>query len=160
MSNVKSIGQFAMPHFPFDDLNPGWIKGWAVFRTSPWDIYGVFPSRVEADVFCTALGSEYEVAYGAHRLATSDFIAEPDIDVAQTPKAATRWVKGAEFIELQGVLGDRGPALIINTNVQWHLLPLELRDQHLLKSRVECMAMHAAATSWARKNGFRGEDGV
>jgi hypothetical protein len=160
ISDVKTHTIDAMPHYPVDDANPGWIEGWAVVRHSPWDLYSVFTSRIEADVFCSALGSEYEVAYGAHRLATSEFIFEHDNEIVETPRAATRWERGAEFIELEGVLGDRGSALVVNTNVQWLLLPLELREQSLLADRASCMGMYAAAKSWAKNNGFSAEGGV
>ena len=149
-----------MPHFPLDESNPGWVKAWVVLRDSPWHLYGAYPSRAEADVYCAALGSQYEVVYGAHRLASDDFIREEHEDVAATPKNATRWVRGDQFLELEGVIGDKGPALVINTNVPWEKLPLELREQHPLAEHSRCMSMYKAARTWSAQAGFAAHGGA
>jgi hypothetical protein len=49
-----------MPHYPSDENNPLWVKGWGVLRSEPWHLQGLYPSRVEADVQQAALGSDYE----------------------------------------------------------------------------------------------------
>lgn len=63
--------------FPLDELNPGWIKGWGVVRRSPWDLVGLFPTKVEAEAERAKLGPNYEVGYGSRRLGSNDFMFDP-----------------------------------------------------------------------------------
>jgi hypothetical protein len=65
-----------MAGYPLDSQNEGWIKGWAVYRNSPWHLEGIFLSQKEAEARRNALGGPYTVAYGARRLGSNDFIEE------------------------------------------------------------------------------------
>src|SRR6266404_6216121 len=51
-------------HFPPDSANPGWVKGFAVVRKSPWHFAGLYPVKYEAEVEQRRLGKDYEVAFG------------------------------------------------------------------------------------------------
>lgn len=146
-----------MAHFPVDDLNPGWIKGWGVVRMDgPWHLFGVFPSRTEADVFRAALGPTYRVGYGARRLGSDDFMFDGRDDVAAIPPTPTRWERGADYLMLEGVSSEKGKALVVDTSLHLPDLPVEFRPMHLLSDQQSCMAMYHAARSWAAKNGFEG----
>ena len=65
-----------MSAYEINDQNPLWIKGWGVFRSSPWHFDGLFVSEAEAETRRLVLGTDYEVHFGSRRLATSDFIVE------------------------------------------------------------------------------------
>jgi len=60
-------------NFPLDANNPGWVKGWGVFRGAPWHLAGLFLTEEEADVCRKTLDEHYQIAYGSHRLGSDDF---------------------------------------------------------------------------------------
>lgn len=60
--------------FPLDELNPGWVKGWAVVRNAPWDLAGLFLTKEQADVESGRRGREYAVGFGSRKLGSNDFI--------------------------------------------------------------------------------------
>ena len=57
-----------MPHL--QDLT---IRGWGVFRTSPWHLAGVYYTEAQAAAKASQLGEGYNVAYGENRDNTDDF---------------------------------------------------------------------------------------
>jgi len=61
--------------FAVDPRNPGWIKGWAVLRTSPWDLVGMYVTETEAREAC-AVHPGYEVKFGSRKLGSNDFVAD------------------------------------------------------------------------------------
>jgi hypothetical protein len=63
-----------MAHFPLDENNLLWVKGWGVFRMSPWHFHGLYATRAQADSEHAALGAAYQVSYGSRRLASDEFI--------------------------------------------------------------------------------------
>lgn len=65
-----------MSNYDLDNDNPLWVKGWAVYRNSPWRLDGLFPTSEEAQARHRELGDEYTVAFGSRRLASDDFIAD------------------------------------------------------------------------------------
>ncbi|RQW70339.1 hypothetical protein EBB56_13395 [Halomonas sp. YLB-10] len=67
-----------MKHFnlPQDPDNPGWVKGWGVFQNDPWDFEGLYLDKAEAEVVRADIGDTYEIAYGTHRVGSTDFIVE------------------------------------------------------------------------------------
>lgn len=60
--------------FPLDELNPGWVKGWAVVRNSTWDLAGLFLTKEQADAERGRRGQEYVVGFGSRKLGSNDFI--------------------------------------------------------------------------------------
>lgn len=60
--------------FPLNQLNPGWIKGWGVLRSAPWDLAGMFPTKEEAEIELAKRGPMYQMGYGSRRLGSNDFI--------------------------------------------------------------------------------------
>lgn len=60
--------------FPLDELNPGWVKGWAVVRNAPWDLAGLFLTKEQADAETGRRGREYVVGFGSRKLGSNDFI--------------------------------------------------------------------------------------
>ena len=144
-----------MSHFPIDESNPLWVKGWAVLRPSPWLLHGLYPSRVQADLVKAVLGTDHEVVYGSRRLATDDFVhAGEDEELASMPETLTRWEKGEQFIEIEIANGENGTALIPGTNVPWSELPLELKEQVSVRAENEFLPFFNAMKSWAESHGF------
>ena len=58
-----------------DPANPGWVKGWGVFRLEPWHLYAVRASALDAAAAQLEAGNGYVTGYGSHRTASDDFIA-------------------------------------------------------------------------------------
>lgn len=58
-----------------DADNPGWIKGWGVYRMEPWHFVGLFSNAEEAEALRSDKGPDYKVSFGSHRLGTDDFVA-------------------------------------------------------------------------------------
>jgi len=56
-----------------DGANPGWCRGWGVFRSSPWHLSGIFPDRDQAEKHLQTLDPGYEVRHGSHRPGSDDF---------------------------------------------------------------------------------------
>ncbi len=67
-----------------DARNPGWVRGWGVYRKEPWHLYGVYASEAEATAAQIKVGSKYKKAFGSHKIGTDDFL---------TGSAAIRWIK-------------------------------------------------------------------
>ncbi|MFL6519720.1 MAG: Fic family protein [Chthoniobacterales bacterium] len=67
-----------------DPRNPGWVKGWGVFRSTPWHLYGVYASDATAATIQQKLGDSYSTAFGSHCVDTDDFV---------TASSDTRWIK-------------------------------------------------------------------
>ncbi|EHJ8664836.1 hypothetical protein KB365_004872, partial [Escherichia coli] len=44
-----------------DKDNKGWVKGWAVVRSSPWHLVGVFATEEDAETEARKMGDKYEV---------------------------------------------------------------------------------------------------
>lgn len=63
-----------MSGFELDGDNPLWVKGWGVYRDSPWHFAGIFSTREEAEQKRDTIGTDYKVAFGSRRLASDDFI--------------------------------------------------------------------------------------
>jgi hypothetical protein len=61
---------------PADPDNQGWVKGWGVFRDNPWNLYAVCKTEQDGSQALTEVGSEYQVAFGSHKLGSDDFVAE------------------------------------------------------------------------------------
>ncbi|EFI4138097.1 hypothetical protein ACLN7X_005188 [Escherichia coli] len=57
-----------------DKDNKGWVKGWAVVRSSPWHLVGVFATEEDAEMEARKMGDKYEVHYGSHRTGSDDFV--------------------------------------------------------------------------------------
>ncbi|WP_106881402.1 hypothetical protein [Escherichia coli] len=51
-----------------------WVKGWAVVRSSPWHLVGVFATEEDAETEARKMGDKYEVHYGSHRTGSDDFV--------------------------------------------------------------------------------------
>lgn len=144
-----------MSHFPLDESNPLWVKGWAVLRSSPWHLHGLYTSRVQADLVKAVLGTDYKVIYGSRRLATDDFIhAGEDDEIASMPETLTRWEKGEMFIEIEIANGENSAALVAEANVPWVELPLELKEQVSVRAEQEFLPFFTAMKSWAESHGF------
>jgi hypothetical protein len=63
-----------MPGYDLDNDNPLWVKGWGVYRMSPWHLLGIFPTKEEAERERAAVGQEYAVDFGSRQLGTNNFI--------------------------------------------------------------------------------------
>jgi len=59
-----------------DPQNPGWVRGFGVFRMSPWHFAGLFQIREQAESVQQQLGENYKVAFGSHRKGSDDFIVD------------------------------------------------------------------------------------
>lgn len=144
-----------MSHYPIDEANPLMVKGWAVLRSDPWHLHGLYPSRVQADLARMILGSGYNVIYGSRRLATDDFIyANEDDEVAAMPETLTRWEKGGQFIEVEVANGENGMVLIPGTNVPWSELPIELREPIPAHAEARLLPFFNTMKLWAERRGF------
>lgn len=44
--------------------NDGWVMGWAVVRSSPWHLVGVYATKDVAETKAENLGGDYEARYG------------------------------------------------------------------------------------------------
>ena len=77
-NNIKQIKEEALKNkysnFPEDSMNPGWLKGWGVFKNVPWHFADLFISREEAEAFRGTLGADYQVANVSHHIGSNDFI--------------------------------------------------------------------------------------
>lgn len=58
-----------------DPDNQGWVLGWAVVRSKPWHLVGVYATEDDAKSKCSELNGEYEVCYGSYRLGSDDFVS-------------------------------------------------------------------------------------
>lgn len=58
-----------------DGDNPGWVKGWGVYRMAPWDLAGVFSTAEEAEAVRLEKGESYKAAFGSHLPGTDDFVS-------------------------------------------------------------------------------------
>lgn len=59
-----------------DAQNPGWVKGWGVYRMEPWHFAGLFSSAEEAEAIRLEKGAAYKASFGSHRQGSDDFIAD------------------------------------------------------------------------------------
>jgi hypothetical protein len=50
------------------------IKGWGVFRRSPWHLAGIYASQQEAEAKGNEMGPDYVVALGEGGLGSDDFV--------------------------------------------------------------------------------------
>ncbi|HYP64655.1 MAG TPA: hypothetical protein VEQ16_12235 [Acidocella sp.] len=66
------------------------IRGWGVFRDSPWHLAGVYYTEAQATAKASQLGNEYKIAYGENRDSTSDFISLEQGFHGLSQMAATR----------------------------------------------------------------------
>lgn len=57
-----------------DPDNNGWVLGWGVVRTSPWQLVGVYATKDVAETKAAELGVGYDAAYGSHRVGSDDFV--------------------------------------------------------------------------------------
>ena len=145
-----------MSHYPIYEADPLWIKGWGVFNPSEWHFHGLYPSRAQADIQRAGLGPNYIVKYGTRRMASDDFVfADSDDEIASQSPFPTRWEKNSQYIELEGVLGDRGQVLIVGTNIPWDQLPVEMKEQILLSGEQECSSLYKTVAIWAEQNLFK-----
>lgn len=71
-------------NLPPDPRNPGWVRGWGVYCSEPWHLYGVYASSAKAAAVQLELGSLYKTAFGSHRSGSDDFV------MASSDK---RWIK-------------------------------------------------------------------
>jgi serine protease Do len=64
-----------------DANNPAHRLGFAVYRSTPWALECVKPTREDAELVRAKLGADYAVAWGAHRLGSDEFItlSEPGL---------------------------------------------------------------------------------
>jgi cell filamentation protein, protein adenylyltransferase len=69
---------------PPDPRNPGWVRGWGVYRSDPWHLHGVYASSAKAAAVQLELGNGYKTAFGSHRSGTDDFVMA---------SSDTRWIK-------------------------------------------------------------------
>lgn len=60
--------------FPLDESNPGWVKGWGVVRSAPWDLAGMFLTSEQAAAEQGRRGAKYVVGFGSRKLGSNDFI--------------------------------------------------------------------------------------
>lgn len=61
--------------FPEPDLeNVGWVKGWGVYRNSPWHFVGLYQTEAEAKQVKIDKGGDYQAVFGSHRLGSDDFV--------------------------------------------------------------------------------------
>jgi hypothetical protein len=67
----QDMGSGAMV-MPGHDLG----AGWGVLRMRPWRLAGVFVTSVEAEALARALGADYVVKYGDHRVGSGEFSFE------------------------------------------------------------------------------------
>jgi hypothetical protein len=63
-------------NLPEDPDNVGWVLGWGVFRSIPWELRSVYGAEVGARNDATMAGPEYAVRYGSHRLGSTDFVSK------------------------------------------------------------------------------------
>lgn len=40
--------EIVVSRYELDEDNPGWVKGWAVVRNTPWDLAGLYPTEAHA----------------------------------------------------------------------------------------------------------------
>jgi len=59
-----------------DALNPGFYRGFGVYRSAPWHLAGMYPDSDQAKVRANALGDGYQVRFGSNRYGTDDFISD------------------------------------------------------------------------------------
>lgn len=57
-----------------DSDNIGCFFGWGVLKKNPWSLHGVYISEDKAKEALKCLPSEYEIAYGSHRIGGDDFL--------------------------------------------------------------------------------------
>jgi len=69
---------------PPDPRNPGWVRGWGVYRSDPWHLHGVYSSSAKAAAVQLELGNGYKTAFGSYRSGTDDFVMA---------SSDTRWIK-------------------------------------------------------------------
>ncbi len=62
-----------------DADNPGCIMCWAVIRSAPRHLAGIFANRSEADLCQQKLGQDYEVKWGSNRFGSDDFMSIQNI---------------------------------------------------------------------------------
>lgn len=58
-----------------DPDNKGWVIGWAVVRSDPWHLVGVYATKDVAETKAGSLGQGYEARLGSHRLGSDDFVS-------------------------------------------------------------------------------------
>jgi serine protease Do len=62
-----------------DPDNPCWRKGWAVRRSAPWSIHGVYPTTEDAEHALVEAGPGYEVVFGSWRVGSDDFMSSQTV---------------------------------------------------------------------------------
>jgi hypothetical protein len=81
----EAAGEMNMPHL--QDLT---LRGWGVFRASPWHLAGLYYTEAQATAKASQLGTEYQVAYGENRDSMDDFCSLEPALRGQPHMAATR----------------------------------------------------------------------
>jgi serine protease Do len=61
-----------LPHV--DPSNPGWVRGWAVVRSSPWHVAAMTNDRARAEQICANLEPGYLVRFGSLRAGSDDYM--------------------------------------------------------------------------------------
>ncbi|TWI52499.1 hypothetical protein IQ22_03269 [Pseudomonas duriflava] len=72
--------QWLFRELQVDPNDNDWVKGWGVFRNSPWHFVAMFNSESVADSEAIRLGGDYIVSWGAHKLGTNQFIVTEKFD--------------------------------------------------------------------------------
>lgn len=71
---MSDIGEGQAESLPADPDNAGWVMGWAALRRDPWSFGGIFKFEGQALHKAAALGADFYVEYGSHKLGSDDFI--------------------------------------------------------------------------------------
>ena len=58
-----------------DISNPGWRRGWALLKSQPWGLAGLFKTEEQALQIAESMGSDYQVKYGSSSFCADDFIS-------------------------------------------------------------------------------------
>jgi serine protease Do len=57
-----------------DSHNPGWVRGWAVVRNTPWHVAAMTNDKTRAEEICRTFGVGYAVRFGSLKAETDDFM--------------------------------------------------------------------------------------
>ena len=70
--------------------------------------------------------------------------------------APVRWVKGAEFIEVEcaSSTSSTGPVFVIASNRPWAGLPLDFKEQVSIADEDARLRLYRGVKAWAEVNGF------
>src|SRR5207249_1749695 len=89
------------------DTQPGWVRGWGVYRSEPWRLYAVCGSKTDALAMKADAGTGFHVRYGSHCLGTDDFITSSD-NIRWVPLPVPAERLNAKRVFARFITKDRG----------------------------------------------------